>query len=155
GQQWLASDLAGQYARLFDYLRTGVAAAGHYAYHYSDTLFLGVDARAYEAPERHRGWVELTTAQRDRLREAFSSALAALPAGQYAGLDSFLAHATFGRHNPLGLGLEPRRVSVSLAGVPVPPTDAARQHAGRLALEELVRTRLLPLGCLQGAADEA
>src|SRR5438876_6381370 len=59
GQAWLASGFAGQYTRLFDYLRTGHEGQGHYAYSHSDVPFLGVEVRAYETPQRHSGWVEL------------------------------------------------------------------------------------------------
>src|SRR5207248_1072442 len=146
---------AGQYTRLFDYLRTGREGAGHYAYYHSDVHFLGVEMRAYETPTRHEVWVELTAAQRDRLREAFYSSLSALPSGQFVLLESFLEHAAFGPHNPLNLGLEPGRVKVYVSGVPVPPTQAQRESAGRRCLGDLIRTKLLPLGCLLGGADES
>jgi len=154
GQTWLASDLAGQYTRLFDYLRTGRAAEGHYAYHHSDVLFLGVDVRAYETPQRHQGWLELTAAQRDRLRESIHSSFSALPMGQFVLLESFLEYATFGPHNPLNLGLEPGRVSVYVSSVSV-PASSQRAAAGRRCLTDLIRTKLLPLGCLLGAVDES
>src|SRR5262245_4141846 len=152
GQKWLASDLAGQYTRLFDYLRTGRAAEGHYAYHHSDVLFLGVEVRAYEPPQHHQGWLELSAAQRDRLRESIYSTFSDLPLGQFVVLDSFLAHATFGPHNPLNLGLEPGRVSVYVSSVSV-PTVPQREAAGRRCLLDLIRAKLLPLGCLLGAVD--
>ncbi len=153
GQQWLANDLAGQYTRLFDYLRTGRAAEGRYAYHHSDVLFLGVDVRAYETPPRHQGWLELTAAQRDRLRESIYSSFSALPSGQFVVLESFLEHATSGPHNPLNLGLEPGRVSVYVSSVSV-PTASQREAAGRRCLADLIRTKLLPLGCLLGGVDD-
>src|SRR5438045_2580267 len=83
------SDLAGQYLRLFDYLRTGRDSQGHYAYYHSDVLYLGVEVRAYETP-RHHAWVELTAAQRDRLREAFYSSLSTLSMDQFVVLEGFL-----------------------------------------------------------------
>src|SRR5207253_896913 len=60
GQAWLASGLAQQYTRLFDYLRTGRESEGHYAYSYSDVQFLGVEVRAFETPQRNSAWIELT-----------------------------------------------------------------------------------------------
>jgi hypothetical protein len=155
GQEWLASGLAEQYTRLFDYLRTGRAGDGHYAYRHSDVNYLGVDVRAYETPPRHSGWVELTAAQRDRLREAFHSSLSSLPAGQFVQLESFLEHAAFGPFNPLNLGLEPGQVTLYVSGIPVPPTQAQREAAGRRCLGDQIRTKLLPLGCLLAGLDES
>src|SRR5207249_3721173 len=121
----------------------------------SDVPFLGVEVQAFEAPQRNAGWIELTAAQRDRLREAFYSSLATLPSGPFVLLDSFLEHAAFGPQNPLNLGRDPGRVKVYLSGVPVPPTQAQRESAGRRSLGDLIRTKLLPLGCLLGGADES
>src|SRR5262249_7597361 len=133
---------------------TGRESDGHYAYYHSDLNFLGVEVQAYETLPRLSGWVELTAAQRDRLREAFYSSLSDLPAGQFVLLESFLEHATFGPYNPLNLGLERRRVTVYVSGVPVPPSQAQRAAAGRRCLGDLIRIKLLPLGCLLGGVDE-
>ena len=83
GQKWLAADVAAQYRRLFDFLRGERDKNTFYGYH-GDVLFLGAPLVAVEKGEMTSGWwVELTPADRDRLRQAFDAAFAALAAGAF------------------------------------------------------------------------
>ena len=155
GQQWLAGDLAGQYRRLFAHLRTDQDdQTGHYSPYQGDFIFLGAGISAFEGKEKRKGWwAEMTATDRDRLRESFYAAFKDLPPGKFFRLNSVLAHATFGVHNPLTLGgLDAQRVTVRFDGV-VPPLAEAREAAGRRSLELLITGRLLPLGCLQAGID--
>src|SRR5205807_330787 len=75
--------------------------------------------------------------------------LRALPLNVFVRLLSFLAHATFGEHNPVLLGRGRRDVTVIHHGSPVPPFDEDMEEAGVQLLEEVLAERLLPLGCVQ------
>ena len=155
GQAWLAADVAAQYRQLFDFLRGGQDQDFSYSYYAGDVLFLGVPLLAAEAQGKTSSWwVQMKAADRDKLRQAFYAAFAELSPGQFVRLDSFLAHATFGPHNPLSLGgLELRRVTVVLQNSPVPPLEEQRQTAGRRSLEMCITERLLPLGCLRAGVE--
>ena len=157
GQEWLAGDLASQYRRLFKFLRKAPGDADYEfgGYYSGDVLFLGVELLALETQDKASSWwVKLTPADRDRLRQAFDTALAELPPGRFVRVNSFLDHATFGPHNPLSLGgLEPGQVTVILQAAPVPPLEEQREAAGRRCLELFITERLLPLGCVQAGVD--
>jgi hypothetical protein len=91
-------------------------------------------------------------ADRQALRDATFRAFAELPAGVFQRLDSFLAHATFGRYNPLLLGRErPDEVAVFWSHHSVPALEEQREEVGRLLLNHVIRGRLIPLGCLRTA----
>ena len=68
-------------------------------------------------------------------------------------LDSVLAHATFGKDNPILRGFEPDQVAVFWLSQRVAPLEEECQEAGRLLLAAFVRNRLIPLGCLRTAID--
>lgn len=150
GQEWLADGLAGQYRRLFDRLRQGpeMPSGGSLDV---DARLLGSSLVVIESPKREGHWgIRVTAADRDRLREVLYAALAELPAEQFVRLDSFLAHTTFGPHNPLLLGgREARQVTVLYKGSLVAPLEEQYESVARRALTLLVLERLVPLGCVR------
>ena len=63
-------------------------------------------------------------------------------------------HLVFENHNPLLLGLDQKQVSVYENGRSIPPLAERREEVARRFLDNFIRKRLLPLGCLQAAIDE-
>ncbi|MBX6311719.1 MAG: helicase-associated domain-containing protein [Isosphaeraceae bacterium] len=141
-------------------LLSGYGGYGGYygSYGASDLLFLGVEL-AVLPKEKKRSYspyyLEVKPKDREALREAIYQALAELPMGEFVSLESFLEHATFGPHNPLLLGRAPDEVTVSLRGRLVHPLEEQLAAAGTIALADLLKERLIPLGAVWIARDEA
>jgi hypothetical protein len=118
-----------------------------------DSLFLGVHVVAFPVKSDRLAtpW-RVDPEDQQALRDAVFRAFSELPAGVFHHLDSFLAHATFARHNPLLLGRERHdQVAIYWSHRPVPPLEEQREEAGRLFLNHVLGARLIPLGCLRTA----
>jgi hypothetical protein len=89
------------------------------------------------------------------LRQALDRAFGAIEKGVYYRLEDFAKHAVFGPDNPLRLGLGLDEVSISLGGKPVPPLEEFVELAGMVLLNSFLKYRLIPLGCLTTALDDA
>jgi hypothetical protein len=64
-------------------------------------------------------------------------------------------HIAFGDSNPLLLGLKQEEVIVYRGGQRVPPLEEYRREAARGMLQVFIGERLIPLGCLRAAIDDA
>ena len=82
-------------------------------------------------------------------------ALAALKADVFYRLDSVESNLVFGGHNPVNRGLPLDQVLVFWIDRPVPPLEEQREEIGRLLIDAFVRRRLIPLGCVRAAIDDA
>jgi hypothetical protein len=154
GEKWLGSSVGGQYAQFYQALTADPGERARYpGVSGADSLFLGVYVvAAVVRPGRRPSYWDVDPADRQALRDATFRAFAELPAGAFHRLDSFLGHATFGRHNPLLLGQErPDQVAVFWSSHSVPALEEQREEAGRLFLNHVIRGRLIPLGCLRTA----
>ena len=89
------------------------------------------------------------------LRKELDRALAALKPGVFYRLDSVESNLVFGGHNPLNRGLALDQVLVYWVDRPVPPLEEQREETGRLLIDAFVRRRLIPLGCVRAAIDDA
>ena len=172
GQKWLSGGLDEQYARIYHLLRTfatlddvysphqrslfpGVDPYSHYGP--GDTRFLGAQAtvRKVEKGKHMYYYGDAKPADHQALRENLDRALAVVKPGVFYRLDSIASHLTFEEHNPLNPGLAPDEVAVFWMNRPVPPLEEQREEAGRLLIEAFVRRRLIPLGCVRTAIDDA
>jgi hypothetical protein len=154
GEKWLGNSLESQRAHFYKALAADPKERAPYpSAAADDSLFLGAYVVAVPVGTGRRpSYWHVDPADRQALRDAVFRALAELPAGVFHRLDSFLAHATFGRHNPLLLGQErPDQVAVFWSGRSVPALEEQREEAGRLLLDHVIRGRLIPLGCLRTA----
>jgi hypothetical protein len=153
GSRWLSAGLNGQYTQVYDYLRNTPPGA---AYYHGDFLFLGSHTTAVLDEGRGRDLfyeADLPPRRRQPLREALYRAFAELPAGSFVPLKTFLAHAVHGADNPLLLGGEKEKVAVRVHGRLAPPLEEQLEEIGRQLLTDLIRHRLVPLGCLQAGRD--
>ena len=82
-------------------------------------------------------------------------ALAKLTPGVFYRLDSVESHVAFGANNPLNLGLDPQEVKVTWAGRAISALEEEREEVGRQLIEFFVCRRLIPLGCVRAAIDDA
>ena len=160
GRSWLARRPEEQYAFIYEALRDPNRPADPFDYwrhDYDDNQFLGVPVAAVAVPARRQdrdSWGSpLTPEQRQRLRDALYAAFAELPVGVFHRFDNFVAHAVFGPHNPLLLGLQPEQVQVRINARPVASLEEQLSEAARHVLGQLVSNRLVSLGCLQAGRD--
>jgi hypothetical protein len=160
GQRWLAGRLEEQYTLVYDRLREVPRDEEVYtSYNAVDYLFLGSPVAVVENKKKHidfeEDFWELRPKDRQGLREAVYQAFAALPVGVFHLLDSFLEHAASGEHNPLLRGLRPDQVTIFWESQIVPALEEEVEAAGQTCLDAILRQRLIPLGCVQPAVDEA
>jgi len=124
-----------------------------------DRRFLGEDVGVLRADVQKgvRGpfYWEAKPVDFQALRESLDQALATLKPGVYYRLDSALSHLVFGEHNPLNRGLAPNRTAVFWESRSVPPLQEQREEAGQRLIDTFVRERLIPLGCVRVAIDDA
>jgi hypothetical protein len=160
GRRWLARRIEEQYASIYESLRDSERPVDSYYYwnhNYDDGWFLGGLVMAVVRKRgRHTSddrLLPLTPADRQPLRETLHAVFRELPIGVFHRLDNFVAHASFGSHNPLLLGRKPKEVQVRVAGRFMPPVEAALHEAARRLLGQLVSNRLVSLGCLQAGRD--
>jgi hypothetical protein len=154
GRQWLAGSPAEQFKGLCDFIRRPAAKGDPFDDYYAgDVLFLHTYTAA--VPGKVRGYLgRLTPDQRRPLRDALFRSFRELPLNVFVRLTDFLAHAAFAEHNPVLLGRGPDEVTVVRHGRAVPPLEEMLEQAGGELLEEVLRERLLPLGCVQAGTDE-
>jgi len=172
GHQWLASGLDAQYARVYSLFTAPAARHDLYAPDQGvfyggvdpfsnlgpgDMRFLGehVSAMSAEKPKRPPYYWDARPEDHHALRRCLDQALAQLKPEVFYRLESVESHLVFGEHNPLNLGLAPERVAVFWGSRPVPPLEEQREEAGRRLLDGFVRRRLIPLGCVRAALDDA
>jgi len=174
GHAWLASGLAEQYIELYKLLTTFAPGSGHEwpqvgsfslgrnpfgGMGHCDRRFLGEDVGVLRADVQKgvRGpfYWEAKPVDFQALRESLDQALATLKPGVYYRLDSALSHLVFGEHNPLNRGLAPNRTAVFWESRSVPPLQEQREEAGQRLIDTFVRERLIPLGCVRVAIDDA
>lgn len=160
GRGWLARRPEEQYAFIYEALRDSKRLADSFDYwshNYHDGQFLGVQVSAVAVPagrcDRDSWGSPLTPEQRQRLRDALHAAFAELPVGVFHRFDNFVAHTTFGPHNPLLLGLSPEQVQVRINGSPVASLEEQLSEVAHHVLGQLVSNRLVSLGCLQAGRD--
>jgi hypothetical protein len=159
GHRWLAGRLDEQYGLVYERVaQVPRPDEPSMTYVPLDFLFLGSDVAVIENKKRRGGFEddfwELRPQDRQGLRDAVYQAFAGLPAGVFHRLDSFLAHAAYGEHNPLLRGLKPDQVTVFWGNEIVPPLEEELEAAGQTCLDAMLRGRLIPLGCVQPAVDE-
>ena len=87
------------------------------------------------------------------VREAIGRAFNGLPEGVFHRLDSVVEHLVFGDRNVLLLGHEQDEVRVDSRGSTRPALEEAREEVGRQVLNDVVLSRLIPMGCLRAAVD--
>jgi hypothetical protein len=160
GQRWLKLDAARQLTFLLDSLREKQPASYIDAYYPEpgDAVFLGSSLTAVPRDEGimgrpRRGSATEEARQRQPLREAVYAALAELPMGEFVRLIDFIGHTAHGSHNPLLLGRRADQVSVRLQGHPVLSLEQELAEAGERLLNQVIRDRLIPLGCMQAGLD--
>jgi hypothetical protein len=177
GRTWLSGPPGSQYESVYKFLnRTPeqrqsytsygygyddtAYETGYYEYSPGDSGFLGINVAAAPAKQERKAnrfgdYWDAKPKDYLALRESVYRAFDELSPGVFYRLRSVLAHAAFGHHNPLELGLDPREVVVYLGALKVPPFEEERNEAVRHALDALVRLRLIPLGCVRAARDES
>lgn len=171
GHKWLAGGLDAQYMAIYDLLRT-LPARGEYS-PYLGSDFPGSFSTGNLGPGDMRFLGEHVTAQRvekekyvptawnskpedyQALRKQLDRSLAMLKPGVFYRLDSVESNLVFGPHNPLNRGLDLDQVVVYWIDRPVPPLEERREETGQLLIDALVRRRLIPLGCVRAAIDDA
>jgi hypothetical protein len=154
GQGWLTTGPEAQYAHVYEFLRATPSLNDAYPFFApADSRYLGADVTAVpSAKARATAW-DVKPAHRQALRDAVAQSLNALPLGVFHTLDSFLAHAAFGEHNPLLLGQTLHEVAVFRHGRRVPPFEEEVEEAGRASLRDVCCERLIPLGCVRTGLD--
>jgi hypothetical protein len=65
------------------------------------------------------------------------------------------SHLVFGEHNPLNLGLALKQVKVFWGSDSVPSLQDQRDESAGKLIDTFVRDRLIPLGCVRAAIDDA
>jgi hypothetical protein len=176
GNVWISADLPAQYAKVFEAYKQprdkggipgvldgmlSIASVDSYSYYHpyakNDGQFIGSSVaiarkkprRAYDA----YSYVEPKDDDVRDLRESLSSVFLGLKPGEFVTVKSLVDHHTYGRDNALFGGRDPAEVVVAVSGRPVPPLEEDWQEAGQLALDGLMTTRLIPLGCLRAGLD--
>jgi hypothetical protein len=173
GEAWLAGPLEDQYALLFDLLRARVARDAVYKpelwffykdvfdpYGYSDRgpsdfRFLGDNVAAMKKGGTSSYYIEAKPEDVDGLRESLYREFSTLATGTFYEAKSVVDHIAFEASNPLLLGLKQEEVIVYRDGQRVPPLEEYRREAARAMLQVFIGERLIPLGCLRAAIDEA
>jgi hypothetical protein len=175
GEKWLASPLEDQYASVLDLLRAIPKPNEHYdpdarflysggdyfsLYGLSDGRFLGIDATALKLKNKEKRptsayYRETKVENIQELRQAIDRAFSMLEPGVYYQMESFAKHAVFGAHNPLRLGRGLDEVQISMGGKAVPPLEEFAELAGLMLFNAFLQERLIPLGCLTVALDDA
>ncbi len=173
GEEWLASPLEDQFASLFDLLRARISKDAVYKpelwffykdvfdpYGYSDRgpsdfRFLGDNVAAMKKGGASSYYVEAKPEDVDALRESLYRGFSALATGTFYDARSVVDHLAFGDSNPLLLGLKQEEVTVYRGGQRVPPLEEYRREAARGMLQVFIGERLIPLGCLRAAIDDA
>jgi Helicase conserved C-terminal domain len=171
GYKWLSSGLDEQYTGIYNLLRTHPARDEYSPYLGSD--FPGSFATGNLGPGDMRFLGEHVTAIRvekgkfipgawsskpedhQALRKGLDRALAALKADVFYRLDSVESNLVFEGYNPVNRGLALDQVVVYWIDRPVPPLEEQREEIGRLLIDAFVRRRLIPLGCVRAAIDDA
>ncbi|MHC5541536.1 hypothetical protein ACYOEI_25220, partial [Singulisphaera rosea] len=134
----------------FYYYDSGEGDSGFYGFNFSSRRI----TRTAKGVVARRKVGELKTQIKD-LRDAIHSAFSALKLGTFYPIENVVEHLVFEQNNPLLLGLEPRQVSVQVRSRQIPSLMDFLETAGREALKTFIRERLIPLGCVQTAIDEA
>ncbi|MBV8312664.1 MAG: helicase-associated domain-containing protein, partial [Planctomycetaceae bacterium] len=168
GSQWLSSSLKEQYSQVYDFLRPVPSDRGGfdprttyissidwvYGGRESDYRFLGANVTSIKTrPDRTVRYWDAKSKDHEALRESIHRSFAALPLGVFHSMENVLDHLVFEQYNPLLLGLAHERVAVFEHGRSVPPLVERREQAARALLTDLIRKRLIPLGCVQAAID--
>jgi hypothetical protein len=160
GRSWLARRPEEQYAFVYQALRDAGRREDpfdYWSHNYDDGRFLGVPVSVVAVSARQRdrnSWgTPLTPEQRQCLRDALYTAFAELPVGVFHRFDNFVAHAAFGPHNPLLLGLPPEQVQVRISGRLIASVEGQLSEIALVVIRQLVSNRLVSLGCLQAGRD--
>lgn len=95
----------------------------------------------------------MSEAEEEALRERYYQTLALLPVGTFLDLDNFVEHAVFKESNPLLPDPRPARLRVVVKHKQVPDVPEQLEEAAQESLGILIRSRLIPLGCLQAGRD--
>ena len=175
GEEWLAAGYAKQYADVYEAYRAKMRADGfysesplgdvmtipefrseYYSYMRNDERFLGgnvtvVRTKQGQRPGRH---MEPKDEDIDALRNAVGKALTQLPAGVFHVLNSVVGHFSHGADNVAMVGKKPEEVTLCVAGSSVRPFEEEQETVGRLLLQGIILTRLIPLGGFQAAIDD-
>lgn len=174
GEKWLASPLEEQYTSLFDLLRAKVSRNAVYdpelwffykevldPFSYSDRgpsdyRFLGDNVAAFKKGKGASSYYwEAKPEDVEALRESLFRSFDRLAKRTHYRLESLVSHLVSGDANPLLLGLAQDEVVVYRNGQRVPALEELREEAGRAMLRVFIGERLIPLGCLQAAVDDA
>ncbi len=173
GEAWLAGPLEDQYASLIELLRARVTRDAVYKpelwffykdvfdpYGYSDRgpsdfRFLGDNVAAMKKGTTSSYYVEAKPQDVDALRESLYRGFSALATGTFYRAASVVDHIAFEDSNPLLLGMKQEEVIVYRGGQRVPPLEEYRREAARAMLQVFIGERLIPLGCLRAAIDDA
>jgi Helicase conserved C-terminal domain len=171
GEKWLSSGLDEQYAKMYRLLNAAPSrhgmpmtywrlfAAGPSLYDVGmsdDTGFLGESFTVVKlGKERYTSYWNVRPEDVQALRTSLDRAFAALEPGVFYRLESVVAHLAFGQDNPVNVGLAPEQVAVFHHSQPVPSLEEHREKAGRSLIEGFVKHRLIPLGGVQAAIDDA
>ncbi len=171
GHEWVSSGFDEQYAMIyarfaaFATRNERISPGADYSFGWNpfsqpeaaDVRFLGVQVTARKADKgTHVVGPRVAKAEEHQaLRQHVDRGLAKLTPGVFYRLDSVESHLAFGANNPLNLGLAPDQVSVLWAGRPVPAFEEEREEVGKLLINHFVCRRLIPLGCVRAAVDNA
>jgi Helicase conserved C-terminal domain len=177
GEKWLASPLEDQYASVLDILRTIPERNEQYnpearflydkvdyfsSYGLNDAHFLAIDAKVFKLKKKDKDkrpssyhYRETKVEDLQELRQALDRAFGEMEPGRCYQMESFAKHTVFGAHNPLRLGLGIDEVLILMGGKPVPPLEELVELAGLMLLNEFLKERLIPLGCLTTALDDS
>ena len=171
GERWLSSGPDEQYAKMYrllnaaptrhglpiSYFRLFAAGPSPYGGGMSDdTGFLGETFTVIKlGREKYTSYWNAKPEDVQALRTSLDQGFAALEPGVFYRLESVASHLTFGQHNPVNLGLDPERVAVFHHSQPIPSLEEHREKAGRSLIEGFVKHRLIPLGGVRAAIDDA
>ncbi len=153
GQAWLQLSLPRQFAAVAERLRKEQQSSNPIPFA-QDSPFLSCNL-AVSTGKRVSIRSDAYLAQQNALRQAIYSAFRALPADAFVRVDDFLAHAAFGRYNPLLLGHAPTDVTISLDHEIILPLEEVMEKACRDVLYQVLRQRLVPLGALRFGINDA
>jgi hypothetical protein len=176
GSHWLASPLDEQYKSVYGLLNvfpskksrgsydqeysfesSYLAGAGIHSYGGGDDRFLGsnvIAIRKGKGKEAYRYW-DAQPEDFKALRDSLDRSIALLSVGVFYTLESVLEHLSFSETSPLFLGLGWDKVEVFQNSMALPPFEERREEASKRVLDTFLRTRLIPLGCVQTAIDDA
>jgi hypothetical protein len=170
GEKWLTSGLDEQYAKMYRLLNAAPSRHGMPSIYWrlfatgpnaygglsDDSGFLGETFAVIKlGKERYTSYWNVRPEDVQALRTSLDRAFAALEPGIFYRLESVVAHLAFGPHNPVNVGLAPDQVAVFHHSQPVPSLEEHREKAGRSLIESFVKHRLIPLGGVQAAIDDA